>query len=424
MIYFLSIINILISFLLIFYPVWFSKRFLKLPLLNPITLALIIFIPFQIMRMYVGPAFILNNGIFDLGYQYALLMNNIFYFSELFSCILIFKILNLYNFGNLISLKRKNISNKNLNSLSGMFLLIYLLLMLYVAYIDFGVYNWISNPREGYQLHRTGSGYLFALAISALSTSLCLSFLAKPDHISVIKRFIPFMFFSYLFGSKTIILSFFYAHLIFLWFINWQGLKKAIYFVTPVVLSLVLWNFYLAIGDEFSLQSIIEYFDYYKNASLYYTDMIDGKIELYYGDIFLSSFWSYIPRAIYAEKPFIYGILIINELYYPGMAELSHTPAFGGMVEQHADFGPLGVLFFGFFNGNSILFTITSYITLYKPKINFSSTQNIFQVLSFILLFGPNFGTYFTGLTYILLSIIFYILIKSSNLLSIKLHLK
>ena len=183
---------------------------------------------------------------------------------------------------------------------------------------------------------------------------------------------------------------------------------------TPIAFSVILWNFYLAVGDGFSILSIIDYFDYYKNASMYYSDILSKKISLFYGDIFLSSFWSYIPRSFYPEKPFIYGILNINEIYYPGYADISHTPAFGGAVEQYADFGILGVILFGLLNFNAFSFALTTYIIFYKPGF-IAFNGNIQVIIAFIVLFGPNFGTYFSGLTYFLLVLLVFFIMRIST---------
>lgn len=404
-------INILISILVIFLPAWYSNKYLRLPIFNPISLILVVFFPFQIMKIIVGPYYTIEGGLFNLGYQYALLMNNLFYSFELISIITLFsifknlKIENFYIFNNL------NTSSKNIKFNMWIYLLIYIILMVELMNSEYGILNWLMNPREGYQNFRAGHGFIFALALSALSMSLICSFLSSPNINSVLIRSIPFMVMAYFFGSKTVLLSFFSANLIFLWFLKWRKLELMVVLITPVVFSIVLWNFYLAIGDSLSIVSIIDYFDYYKNASIYYSDMINEKISLFYGDIFISSFWSYVPRSFYPEKPYIYGMLHINEIYYPGYAELGHTPAFGGAVEQFADFGVAGVIFFGLLNTNAFLFALTTYLIFYKPGLILYK-KNISVIIAFIILFGPNFGTYFSGFTYFLLITLVFLMFK------------
>ena len=60
------------------------------------------------------------------------------------------------------------------------------------------------------------------------------------------------------------------------------------------------------------------------------------------GQIFLTSFWSFIPRAIFPNKPFAYGKMLILEKFFPGMAETGHTPSFGLYLDNLIDFGWMG----------------------------------------------------------------------------------
>ena len=41
---------------------------------------------------------------------------------------------------------------------------------------------------------------------------------------------------------------------------------------------------------------------------------------------------------------------LVNEHFFPGAAEATHTPAFGGPVPYFADFGLIGVIVYSFFN--------------------------------------------------------------------------
>src|SRR5450830_1500114 len=82
----------------------------------------------------------------------------------------------------------------------------------------------------------------------------------------------------------------------------------------------LLFNLYLALADQFDLQAIFEYFDYYKNAADYYRGYLSGEINLFHGDVLLTSLWSYVPRGIFPDKPIVYGILHVNEIFFPGQA--------------------------------------------------------------------------------------------------------
>ena len=42
-------------------------------------------------------------------------------------------------------------------------------------------------------------------------------------------------------------------------------------------------------------------------------------------DIFFSAIFEYIPRALYPEKPYIYGDVWLSEFLQPSIAERGHT---------------------------------------------------------------------------------------------------
>jgi hypothetical protein len=167
----------------------------------------------------------------------------------------------------------------------------------------------------------------------------------------------------------------------------------------PLIALLLIWNLYLAISDIFEAQSIIEYFDYYKNAADYYQGIRTGEVPLFHGQVALSSLWAYVPRGLVPDKPFVYGVLYVNEIFYPGQAELTNTPAFGGAVEQYADFGVPGVVFFGFFGTQAVLNAVLFHLVFRSPGIAISRmTLGGFTAL--LALCGPLFGAYFPGLLY------------------------
>ena len=46
----------------------------------------------------------------------------------------------------------------------------------------------------------------------------------------------------------------------------------------------------------------------------------------------------------------------VNEFFFPGAAEETNFPAFGGPIDYFADFGLLGVIFLTFFNPFKFVF--------------------------------------------------------------------
>lgn len=68
-------------------PIYFT-RFFRLSLLNPFTILFFTTVPLIIFKAYIGPAFILKQGLFDQYFQYAIFMTNIYFFGELLVSIL------------------------------------------------------------------------------------------------------------------------------------------------------------------------------------------------------------------------------------------------------------------------------------------------------------------------------------------------
>jgi hypothetical protein len=171
-----------------------------------------------------------------------------------------------------------------------------------------------------------------------------------------------------------------------------------------VAISYAIFN--LVFGRGFNIESIVNYFDIFVNGSMYYNDYLNGYIHLFDGDILLSSYWSWIPRSLFENKPYIYGTLIINEHYFPGASELGNTPAFGGGIKEFADFGFFGVLFYSILDFNIIFY---SYFMRKISRLNLLrkfESITLFELLLLMIFFSPRFGDQFLGPAYF-----FYILL-------------
>jgi hypothetical protein len=407
---FLYSLNIALALLMLLWPVWFSRVALKLPLLNPFTITLMLDIPIQVMRLFVGPFILIEDGLFDPGYQFALAMGTLLLVSQVSGLLFFLHGFRVLRIERNLPLNRVTLSTRDLARAAKLFFFVYAFAMYMLASSDFGVINWLVNPREGYQLHRQGLGHWYGLAITGLSVAIALSFLAKPNPSSLLVQAPIFLGLAYIFGSKTILLSVFASLLIFLWFLRWRHLTKLFVLGAPLIFLLMIWNLYLALADAFDAQSIFEYFDYYKNAADYYSGVLNGDIALFRGEIALSSFWSYVPRALVPNKPFVYGILHVNELFFPGQAELTNTPAFGGAVEQFADFGVPGVVVSGFFGTQSFVGAFLSYVLFRRPGIRVNHVS-LLMALVLIMQYAPAFGTFFPAALYAFLVVVVGLLI-------------
>ncbi len=398
----LFVMNLASSFLVLLWPIWFSTSVLRLNLINPFTLLLCLSLPFEIMKLYVGPLVLIDQGLFDEGYQFALLMTNLFSIMQILGLLFFLRLFCIMKLDDLFYKRFGYLRRKNIYRSAQIFFIVYILSMYQFMSAEYGVVNWLLNPREGYQLYRTGFGHWYALSVSALSASFLLFFLAKPEPRSLLWVTLWHMIMAYFLGSKGLILSLFAASLVFMWFIRWKHLYKFLILGAPIIFCLLLYNLYQALQDSFDILAIAQYFDYYKNAADYYNAYFYNEIRLYYGEIFLSSFWSYIPRFLFPDKPFVYGITLINEFFYPGQAELTNTPGFGGAVLEFADFGLIGIFLYGFFSSESIMLALTSSIIFKGRRIDFYKINiAIFAIL--LTQYAPGFGSYLPTALYLVL---------------------
>lgn len=402
----LYIANLIAAFLLMLTPVWFSMQFVRLPALNPFTLVFAINLPVELMKVYIGPMVLLPAGLFDEGYQFAVLMENVLLLTQSISLVVYYQLFVGMHVERVLPFRHRLMGRKELKRAEWLFVSVFLLAFYLLASAEYGLGNWLANPRVGYQLYRQGQGHWYAIAISAMAVAMVLACLSNPTPLSLLRVLVVYLAFGYLLGSKGLLLNIFTTSLVFFWFIQWRHLTKMIIFGGLSIFLLMAWNLYLAISDTFELQSLLTYFDYYKNAADYYSEYFSGQVRLFHGDIAISSLWAYVPRFVWPDKPFAYGITLVNEIFWPGQAELTHTPAFGGAVEQFADFGLFGVLLYGLFSFQSISTALLSYLIYRRPGVDFGRVT-LLTVALMIIQFSPGFGAFFPGMFYgILLALV------------------
>ncbi len=385
-------INIVASVLLLFWPVLFARTVLRLQWINPLSIIFMITMPVDLMTLFAG-SFSIEEGLFDIGYQFALLMNNILSLAQICGAIFFFWLSNSIGAHRYVPFQHALLEPRKLKYSSIFFLLIFLLALFIMASAEYGFLNWLHNPREGYQLYRAGQGQWYALATSAMAVSFVLALLARPTAANVLRVTVFYLGVGYLLGTKGVLLGIFTTMLIFLWFLRWPHLGKMVLFGMPFIFGLMIWNLYLAVGQGLELLTIFAYFDHFKNGADYYRSYLNNEVGLFYGEVVMSSLWAYVPRSIWPDKPWAYGVTLVNEIFYPGQAELTNTPAFGGAVEQFADFGLLGIILFGIFSSKAILTGLFSFLIFRKPGLRFDRVT-LSTVMLIIVQYAPGFGNY------------------------------
>jgi hypothetical protein len=395
----LHILNLIAVVLLTLWPLWFSRMQLGLPWTNPFMIAMIMAFPFEAMKLIGGPLFLVEGGLFNPGYQFAILMTNVQLLCQWLGAMLFLELFRHLRLTRRWRDRGHPLDTRSMHVASLICVLLSVAAWVLLASAEFGIAAWIANPREGYQLHRTGAGHWFALSITFLAASMLFSFLTRPTAAAVLFKTPLFVALAFFTGSKGVMLSLFTTAMVFLAFLNWKPLPRFLGFGVPLIFAMLSYNLFLARGDLLTLQSVFEYFDYYKNAAMYYNDYLRGQTTYFWGEIAWTSYASYIPRAFWPDKPVVYGILLVNEIYYPGQAELTNTPAFGGAVEYFADFGLPAVAMSGLFSSISVLTALAGHVLFNNRQASVKHPTLPF-IAVFTLQFVPTFGMFFPSALY------------------------
>ncbi|EMV2274576.1 hypothetical protein AACN04_003906, partial [Escherichia coli] len=300
------------------------------------------------------------------------------------------------------------ISHTKLKRISNITLVLFItLFVLLSSKSEIGISGWLTNPRDGYQNYREGNGVLYAFSLSMLSVSYFSRALALRSEIKLFLCAIFYCTLVFFLGSKTFILSFAIFYLAVLSLNKSRFLKFGLILVTPLAACAILYNLFLAIGNM-NVDVVLSYFDQYQNSIYLLQDIDKGVVKFFNGTVYFSQFWSYIPRGLFPDKPFVYGFLHVNEIYYPGAAESGHTPAFSKGMDNFVDYGYVGLIILTFLSPMNIFYGyIFAKLKMFNAKVITNSAS--FFLLSIILI-SPSFGTYFAGPAYVLLLIFFLIL--------------
>ncbi len=242
----------------------------------------------------------------------------------------------------------------------------------------------LTNPRLGYQSYREGFGFVWVFYI--LCVSVLYYLLAIKRELNV-KKILFFTLLMFLTGSKKLILDVFIkSFLVYIWL--GRKIKRWQIIVGSIVLIVLMLKLFGQFGaSQDFLTRVATYFDFMKLARLVFEDYENGVLEHTYGRIFGSSFWSYIPRVLYPDKPYAYGSVSLLEMYYPGMAATGHTPSFGILTHDFVDFWWFAPIFAVVLNLN-IMITILS-LSVVVTNANLSHR---WKVASLLFVFAPGFG--------------------------------
>jgi oligosaccharide repeat unit polymerase len=391
---FIFIINIFVYFFLQFVKLSYISSYFKnrkFSGINPFIILFLFKLPVDLFKVVIGPPFLLENGIENVYYNIAIAITSLSIFVEYLLLRFAFLISNKYTF-NSYSLNIKTRYLKMMHA-SIVFYFLFFLSFYMLTSSSFGFVNWLKDPRTGYQLHRVGAGQFWVFSISFLSVSFTIFTLYVKKNINLFIFLLFYLYSAFLLGSKGIVLDFLVFFIIILWVRRFQNLKKVFIIILPLALVLMLVNFFSSMGfngDGTDYEKVLSYFDYYINSAMYFKEYYSGKISLFYGQIYFSDFWSLIPRGLFPNKPYVYGITLVNEYFFPGAAAETNTPAFGGPISYFADFGILGVILMTFIDPFKFIY----YFFLCQLLKNYDYIKiknNLFVFIMFLFFTAPFF---------------------------------
>lgn len=189
---------------------------------------------------------------------------------------------------------------------------------------------------------------LYDLGKTFLFLSISLLLVYKKKFTLLIGVLMLFLIFS---GNKFAIFNL----LIFLaiFFEEYKAVKfqKMIAWAIPIFLLLIGYHFMQSRNYfENPFLAAIKYFDIYEKQSFLIDELSSPRSDFYHGEIYVSSFYKYIPRILWSDKPVAFGFAILNYDYLPDEAAMNYMPSFG-LGTLYADFGFISVMLLGFLAG-------------------------------------------------------------------------
>jgi hypothetical protein len=217
-----------------------------------------------------------------------------------------------------------------------------------LAIVGGGGILWLTDTRTAYLRFRTGAGYFWLLTIWFTMTAFVYYLWARrPTGIRLAWVMSCFTVLAYLTGSKIVILSIFVTTLAYYEFLvrHISTVKIVLAGAGAVAAFFVL----LVFQSSMTLLNLFSYFEHFDVTTQFLARF--NEFGYHYGSAWLSELWFYVPRALYPDKPFEYGGLLVPARLYPGAHERGYAPGFLIWSLSYLDFGWLGVAVAGWVRG-------------------------------------------------------------------------
>lgn len=292
----------------------------------------------------------------------------------------------------------------------------FLLLVAFLVYLPvlLEFREFITQPREIYTRTRTGYGLYFFGSLFFANLAFVAFLFAEIRRLSSrVIFFLALFFIVGTHGSKGAFVTLFFVFVLYMVYIKnvRQSLGKTFRYVTAFFIVMVL-LFYVSLPESMKLNffnGIVNYSDYTRHGVM----VIDNPPKVQYGKLILEDNWiSFIPRAIYPQKPKDFGSFFLAKYYFPEwFYGDTGSPAFGVGV-YYADFREAAFV---------ILFLISLLVgALAKLFLNrmrkFRSASDFIMLLFFAGVPLLNLGTGYLFFPHLVLTCLFVIFVKLFNL--------
>lgn len=301
----------------------------------------------------------------------------------------------------------------------------YFLIFIVVGYflINFDLIKLaISNPRMFYANTRIGGGVIYYILVPILKL-LYYIYISNIDYtkrFGLLKAIIAtgvIFIFLYIFGQKAALLSIGIILLVTIYYKSTNKTKiLSTIFKLGVVLVVALLGVFVLYSKQqnISMQNVLmgitTYSDYLSN----FNKLVDNFDGFGFGKYFIQDeFLGFIPRAIWSNKPTLYGSLSLG-LHVPELVEwtkaLTGAPSFGPLGQGYADFGV-----FGIFTTAAIQWIFAYIAKTYENRLN--NEYNFFNHFMFLTFTGVwIFSLPLTTIPFYQLGVIFiFILVSTSH---------
>lgn len=266
------------------------------------------------------------------------------------------------------------------------FLIFLLIVVICLVLLKLIPKEYLKNPRVLYEKTRLGFGPIYFGITTLINIYFIFAMFIKKKYYYIIFS----MILLYFTGSKARMLLPIEMFFLFYFYVksnNRKDIKKIIIFgiglIALFIGSYIVTSRYLPnknIGTI--LRGLAGYSDYNRNFSILVNDLVKSK-DYFLGQVtFENNFYSFIPRAIFHNKPTIFGSFRISYKFFPeGTILFQGAPSFGQFGAVFADFGHFSLIIIAIYN-----FVMGGLLALSEK--NFIKNKNPFTFMLFIIFAG------------------------------------